>query len=82
MILEAMVLEKRMPDLLSLLESHVGGATPKVPIVPRPPTPTLPPPSQTEMADKKWKWIKMEARDRPRKEKSIKRLLNKVRSPK
>ena len=48
---EVMVLEKRMPNLLSLLESHVGGAIPEVPIMPRPPTSTPPPPSQTKTAD-------------------------------
>ena len=37
-----MVIEKRLPDLLSLLESHVGDATPKVPVVPKPPTPAPP----------------------------------------
>ena len=50
---EAMVLEKIMSNLLSLLESHAGGATPEVPIMPRPPTPAPPPPSQTKTADKK-----------------------------
>ena len=50
-----MLLEKRMPDLLALLESYVGGATLEVPIVPRPPTPALPPPFQTKTFDKKWK---------------------------
>ena len=39
---EAMVIEKRLPDLLSLLESHVSDATPEVPVVPRPPTPAPP----------------------------------------
>lgn len=34
-----MVLQKRDPNLLALLESHVGGATPKVAINPYPPTP-------------------------------------------
>lgn len=50
---EAMVLEKRMPDLLYLLESHAGGATPEVHIVPKPPTPIPPPPSQTKLVNKK-----------------------------
>lgn len=39
---KGMVIEKRLPNLLSLLESHAGNATPKVPIVLRPPTPTPP----------------------------------------
>nr|POE84902.1 hypothetical protein CFP56_48332 [Quercus suber] len=51
---EEMVLEKRMPDLLSLLESHAGTTTPKVPIVLKPPT-LIPPPLQTELIDKKRK---------------------------
>lgn len=51
-----MVLEKKLPNLLSLLKSHVGDATPEVVVVPRPPTPIPPPfPTQTEPADKKWK---------------------------
>ena len=37
-----MVFEKRLPDLLFLLESHAGDATLEVPVVPRPPTPALP----------------------------------------
>lgn len=52
---KVMVLEKRMLDLLSLLESHARTATPEVLIVPRPSILVLPPPSQTELADKKWK---------------------------
>ena len=83
MIPKAMVLEKRMLDLLSLLESHVGGATPKIPIVPKPPTPAPPPPSQIKTADKKWKRNKREARDPSRKKRSMNRLLlNKARPPK
>ena len=39
---EGMVIEKRLPDLLSLLESQTGTAAPEVPIVPRPPT-SIPP---------------------------------------
>ena len=50
-----MVLEKRMLVPLSLLESHAGTTTPKVPIVPRPPTLIPPPPPQTKLADKKRK---------------------------
>ena len=52
-----MVIEKKLPDLLSLLESHAGDATPKIAVVMRPPTPILPPPppTQTEPVDKKRK---------------------------
>ena len=39
---EGMVIEKRLPNLLSLLESHASDATPEVPVVPRPPTPAPP----------------------------------------
>jgi len=49
---ERMVVEKRLLDLLSLLESHFGDATPEIPMVPRPPTPTSPPLPQTNPADK------------------------------
>ena len=52
---EVMVLEKRMIDLLSLLENHVGTTTPEVPIVPKPLTPIPPTPTQNEPADKKQK---------------------------
>ena len=52
---EGMVIEKRLPDLLSLLESHTGTIAPKVPIVPRLPTPSPPTPTQTDLADKEWK---------------------------
>ena len=50
-----MVIEKRLPDLLSLLESHTGTAAPEVPIIPRPPTPIPLTPIQTKLADKKRK---------------------------
>nr|POF02845.1 hypothetical protein CFP56_10903 [Quercus suber] len=50
---KAMVIEKKLPDLLSLLESHAGGATPEVLMMPRPPTPVPLPPAQTNPADKK-----------------------------
>ena len=51
------MIEKKLPDLLSLLESHAGDATPEIAVVPRPPTPILPPPppTQTEPVDKKRK---------------------------
>ena len=52
---EGMVIEKRVPDLLALLESYAGEATLEVPIVPRPSTPTPPPPSQIDLANKKKK---------------------------
>jgi len=42
---EGMVIEKRVPDLLALLESYTGKATLEVPVVPRPSTPTPPLPS-------------------------------------
>lgn len=45
--LEEMVIEKRLSNLVSLLESHARTITPKVPIVPKHPTPIPPPPSQT-----------------------------------
>ena len=50
-----MVIEKKLPDLLFLLESHAGTATPKVPIVPRPLTPIPLALVQTKAADKKRK---------------------------
>ena len=37
--LEGMVIQNKTPNLLSLLKSHVGDATPEVPIDSRPPTP-------------------------------------------
>ena len=54
------MIEKKLPDLLSLLESHAGDATPEIAVVPRPPTPILPPPppTQTEPVDKKRKRYK------------------------
>ena len=54
-LLEGMVIEKKLADLLSLLESHVGDATPKVLVVLRPPIPTPPPPPQNDPTDKKRK---------------------------
>ena len=50
-----MVIEKRLLDLLSILESHIGNATTKVLVVPKPPTLAPPPPTQTKPTDKKWK---------------------------
>ena len=52
---EAMVIEKKLPDLLSLLESHTEGATPEITVVPKLLTLALPPPTQTEPVDKKQK---------------------------
>ena len=56
---EAMVLEKRLPNLLSLLESHAETTTSEVLVVPRPPTPIPPPSPQTKPVDKKRKRDKM-----------------------
>lgn len=36
------MIEKKLPDLLSLLESHARDATPEVVVVPRPPHRSLP----------------------------------------
>ena len=52
---EWMVIEKKLPNLLSLLESHARTVAPEVPVVPRPPTPIPPTRVQTEPADKKGK---------------------------
>ena len=41
---EGMMIEKRLPGLLSLLESHAGDATLEVLVVPRPSMPAPPPP--------------------------------------
>lgn len=49
------MIEKRLPGLLSLLESHAGDATPEVPVVPKPPMPASPPTIQIEPTDKKRK---------------------------
>ena len=54
-VLEAMVIEQRLPSLLSFLKSHVGTTTSEIPVVPRPPMPIPPPPPQTELAEKKRK---------------------------
>ena len=59
---EGMVIKKKLPDLLSLLESHTGTTAPEVPIVPRPPTPITPGPVQTEATDKKCKRDKKEGK--------------------
>ena len=56
-----MVIKKKLPDLLSLLDSHARDATLKVAMVQRPPTlnpPPTPPQkkkTQTKQANKKWK---------------------------
>ena len=52
-VLEGMVIEKRLSDLLSLLESHARATVPKVPVIPKPLTPIPVAPAQTEPADKK-----------------------------
>ena len=53
-----MVIEQRLPGLLSLLKSHVGTTTSEIPVVPRPPMPIPLPPPQTELAEKKRKMNK------------------------
>ena len=50
---EGMVIKKRLPDLLSLLESHTRTTVLEVPIIPRPPTLIPPALTQTELVDKK-----------------------------
>ena len=52
---ETVVIEKRLPALLSLLESYVGTTIPEVLIVPRPSMPIPPPPPQTELVERKMK---------------------------
>ena len=52
---EGMVIEKKLPDLLFLLESHTGTTNLEIPIVPRPSTPIPLAPVQTKAADKKGK---------------------------
>ena len=52
---EAMVIEKKLLDLLSLLKFHTGGATPEIPVVPKPSTLASPPLTQTKPGDKKQK---------------------------
>nr|POE54659.1 hypothetical protein CFP56_47300 [Quercus suber] len=80
---EAMVIEKRLPDLLSILESHIEDVTLEVPIMPRPPSSIPPPPTQFDLADKKWKRDKKGEKVPSRKGKSKKKLLlNKLRLPK
>ena len=50
-----MVLQRRTPNLLALLESHVGSATPEVSVDPRPPTPLPSRTSPIELVEKKRK---------------------------
>ena len=57
-VLEGMVIEKRLPDLLSLLESHARATVPKVPVIPKPLTPIPLTPAQTKPTDKKQKMDK------------------------
>ena len=52
---EDMVIERRLPGLLSLLESHARTTMPEVPVILRPPTPIIPAPIQIEPIDKKRK---------------------------
>lgn len=55
---EGMMIKKKLPNLLSLLESHTGTAAPEVPVVPKPPTPILLAWVQTEPTDKNEKRTK------------------------
>nr|POE62070.1 hypothetical protein CFP56_29313 [Quercus suber] len=50
-----MVIERRLPDLLSLLESHAGTTMHGVPVILRPPTPIILAPVQIKPVDKKRK---------------------------
>ncbi|KAK7857998.1 geranylgeranyl transferase type-2 subunit beta 1 [Quercus suber] len=50
-----MVIQKKTLNLLALLESHAGGATPEVPVDLRPPTPIPARSSPTEPGEKKRK---------------------------
>lgn len=52
---EGTVIEKRVPNLLSLLESHVSEAAPEISVVPRPPTPA-PSPQIDPVDNKRNKW--------------------------
>nr|POF16800.1 hypothetical protein CFP56_66199 [Quercus suber] len=52
---QAMVIENRLPDLLSLLESYVGTTSSEIPVVPKPPMPIPLPLPQIKLAEKKWK---------------------------
>lgn len=54
-VLEGMVIEKRLPNLLSLLESHARTTVPGVLVIPKPLTLIILAPIQTEPTDKKWK---------------------------
>ena len=80
-----MVIETKLPDLLSLLESHVGDATPEIAVVLRPPTPILPPPPpqlKLNQLTRNERGIKRVVRALPRKGRSKKKLLlNKLRLP-
>ena len=79
-----MVIEKKLPDLLSLLESHAGDATPEIAVVLRPPTPILPPPPQLKLNQltRNERGIKRVVRALQRKGRSKKKLLlNKLRLP-
>lgn len=55
---EGMVIEKRVLDLLSLLESHARKATLKISVVLRPPTPAPAPSPQIDPVDNKRKMDK------------------------
>lgn len=49
------MIKKRIPNLLSLLESHAGTTVPQILVIPKPLTPIIPTPIQIELADKKGK---------------------------
>ena len=55
---KGMVIENKLPDLLSLLESHARTTVPEAPVVPRPPTPIPLAFVQTELVEKNGKWTK------------------------
>ena len=50
-----MVFEEKTPDLLVLLTTHTGGASPAIPMVPQPPTPTPMRISSNDATEKKRK---------------------------
>lgn len=50
-----MAIEKRLPNLLSLLESYIGTTVPEVLVIPKPLTPIIHALVQIEPADKEQK---------------------------
>nr|POF21366.1 hypothetical protein CFP56_43490 [Quercus suber] len=69
-----MVIEKRVPDLLALLESHAGEATPEVLVVSRPSTLAPPSPSQTDHTDRKRKMERKQEKRLSKRGRSKKKL--------